>query len=180
MFADRSIVAPGNTQNTATQLTAEARRAQRKRILVLCALCAAAVKLNGKGLLMFAGAGGGAGSTKNRPVGYMANNVYAQGTVTTGKGKKHQHGGPLPAGDYKIGVPYHDEHLGLCAALSGPAEKHYGRTGGFFIHGRGPHGSDGCIVPDNNAEFHSLMTALTKSKGGALHVLENMGDTRFA
>jgi hypothetical protein len=35
-------------------------------------------------------------------------------------------------------------------------------------------------VPNSNAEFKGLMDALAASKGGTLHVVENMGDTRFA
>jgi hypothetical protein len=46
--------------------------------------------------------------------------------------------------------------------------------GGFFIHGRGPHGSDGCIVPLNSAELVDLLRALEKDGGGVLTVLRQM------
>jgi hypothetical protein len=51
---------------------------------------------------------------------------------------------------------------------------------GFFIHGRGPHGSDGCIVPLDMTQFIDLMNALTKSNGGTLVVAEAMDGSRFA
>jgi hypothetical protein len=63
----------------------------------------------------------------------------------------HVHGGPLP-----------------------------GNRSGFFIHGRGRHGSDGCIVPLDPAQFRSLMDDLTKSNGGTLIVAETMSDQRLA
>jgi hypothetical protein len=28
---------------------------------------------------------------------------------------------------------------------------------GFYIHGAGPHGSDGCIVPTDKGQFQVLM-----------------------
>jgi hypothetical protein len=37
---------------------------------------------NDKFLHIFAGSGGGSGSTTNKPVGWVANSVYAQGIVT--------------------------------------------------------------------------------------------------
>jgi hypothetical protein len=39
---------------------------------------------NDKFLHIFAGSGGGSGSTTNKPVGWVANSVYAQGIVTKG------------------------------------------------------------------------------------------------
>jgi hypothetical protein len=51
---------------------------------------------------------------------------------------------------------------------------------GFYIHGRGPHGSDGCIVPLDKTEFSNLMKALTKSHGGTLVVEETADGTRYA
>jgi hypothetical protein len=51
---------------------------------------------------------------------------------------------------------------------------------GFYIHGRGHHGSDGCIVPLDPRQFQNLMTALTQSNGGSLMVQETMSGDRFA
>lgn len=124
-----------------------------------------------------AGSGGGAGSTKNSP-SFHANNPYSTGVKTQGTAAKHVHGGPIPVGKYRISTPAQHPHLGRSAYLqpSKPAALH-GRSG-FFIHGRGSHGSDGCIVP--YSQFQELMDALQGSQGGNLFVLETMGDIRFA
>jgi hypothetical protein len=42
--------------------------------------------------------------------------------------------------------------------------------GGFFIHGRGQHGSDGCIVPMEG--FDALMSALEKAAPVGLLVVQ--------
>ena len=46
---------------------------------------------------------------------------------------------------------------------------------GFAIHGRGQHGSDGCIVPFNPVDFQRLMDALEADGGGVLQVMSAMG-----
>lgn len=124
--------------------------------------------------------GGGAGSTKNRPES-SANNPYMEGLKTAAATKTtgHVHGGPIPPGKYTIQKPSHHPHLGLSAQLLHPRWRPMGRDG-FYIHGRGPHGSDGCIVPLDHGKFQQLMTALTHSHGGVLHVEEAMGGLRFA
>jgi hypothetical protein len=130
----------------------------------------------GRSYQLTAGSGGGAGSTTKRPTS-AANNPYATGLKTSESGSRHVHGGPLPVGRYRILPPAQHPHLGLSArleALSGAARP--GRAG-FFIHGRGTHGSDGCIVPMH--ELRPLMASLTKDQGGTLVVLEAMGDSRF-
>jgi hypothetical protein len=77
--------------------------------------------------------------------------------------------------------PSHHKQLGLSARLDpyddAQARHMYGRDG-FYIHGRGPHGSDGCIVPMES--FAELMAALTKDRGGVLFVAEGMGGVGFA
>lgn len=122
--------------------------------------------------------GGGGGSTKN-PVSSSVNNPYMYGLKTSGTGALHQHGGPIPLGRYIIAKPSHHAHLGLSARLD-PQQATPNNRGGFFIHGRGPHGSDGCIVPTDPARFHQLMHGLTASNGGVLIVAETMDGTRFA
>ncbi|MCP5528181.1 MAG: hypothetical protein H7A47_15420 [Verrucomicrobiales bacterium] len=131
----------------------------------------------GRHFQLFAASGGGGGSTKHEP-STSANNPYMTGLRTRGKGARHRHGGPLPLGRYKIHRPAKHPHLGRSAFLE-PFQgiPMLGRSG-FFIHGRGPHGSDGCIVP--LAQFKALMDALESSDGGTLHVLEATGGTRFA
>ncbi len=121
--------------------------------------------------------GGGGGSTRNRTDG-KANNPYETGFKTRGSGKLHQHGGPIPVGRYTIQSPAKHPHLGLSCRLDPSAHNSMMGRGGFYIHGRGPHGSDGCIVPLH--QFKQLMDDLKKDKGGALFVLEATGGARFA
>lgn len=124
--------------------------------------------------------GGGGGSTLGK-TSDAVNNPYSEGLKTAGKGsaKGHVHGGPIPPGKYTIQAPAQHPHLGLSAQLVHPHWKPFGRDG-FYIHGRGPHGSDGCIVPLNKIQFQELMAALTASNGGTLFVQEAMEDIRFA
>jgi len=129
---------------------------------------------------MTAVSGGGAGSTRNQPA-TSANNPYMEGLKTVGDSKSlgHVHGGPIPPGLYKVHTPSHHPHLGLSARLDHPRFKPMGRDG-FYIHGRGPHGSDGCIVPLDVSKFNELMAALKGSKGGTLFVEETVEGWRFA
>ena len=127
---------------------------------------------------MSALSGGGGGTTKGGQTSAV-NNPYMEALVTSGKGKGHVHGGPIPPGRYIIHKPGKHPHLGLSARLEHPKWRPFGRDG-FFIHGRGPHGSDGCIVPLDGTQFKNLMAALTSSGGGILHVQEAMDDVRFA
>ena len=124
--------------------------------------------------------GGGGGSTAHR-ANASTNNPYMESLKTSKPGASggHVHGGPIPPGKYAVSTPAHHPHLGLSARLVHPHLKPAGRDG-FYIHGRGPHGSDGCIVPVNAAEFNQLMTALTKSNGGTLFVQETLDGSRFA
>ena len=124
---------------------------------------------------------GGAGGTTQARTSSSVNNPYDEGLKTTGdaKSKGHVHGGPIPPGTYSIKKPSHHPHLGLSARLDHPGWRPMGRDG-FFIHGRGSHGSDGCIVPLVHGQFIELMNALTKSNGGTLVVAETMDGSRFA
>jgi len=124
--------------------------------------------------------GGGGGSTRHRDTA-ATNNPYMEALKTTGvaNSKAHRHGGPIPPGEYVIEKPSHHRHLGLSAALVHRYWKPVGRDG-FYIHGRGPHGSDGCIVPVYSLDFQNLMSALRDSKGGVLIVQETMSGDRFA
>ena len=109
------------------------------------------------------------------------NNPYMEAwkTQPETRTKGHVHGGPVPPGKYTIHTPSQHPHLGLSARLVHPSWKPMGRDG-FFIHSRGPHGSDGCIVPLDAGKFRELMSALTETHGGTLFVRENMSDTRLA
>jgi hypothetical protein len=133
---------------------------------------------NGSLIHISALSGGGGGSTKNRP-SESVNNPYMEGLKTASTRTGHVHGGPLPPGTYAVKHPAVHKHLGLSAELVPKRGNMMGR-GGFFIHGRGPHGSDGCIVPLDHVQFNRLMHALNMSNGGILVVAERMGGERFA
>ena len=123
--------------------------------------------------------GGAGGSTKHSGT-KAVNNPYMEGLKTSGTASSslHVHGGPLPPGKYIVHTPARHPHLGLSARLEHPRFRPMGRDG-FYIHYRGPHGSDGCIVPLDRAKFDGLMIALSKSHGGTLFVQETNDGTRY-
>src|SRR5208337_5353765 len=76
------------------------------------------------------------------------------------------HGGPLPTGLYVCRYVPHHPHFHECIFLeqtittimqveANARIRFYDRSG-FYIHGRGQHGSDGCIVPELNIERYRL------------------------
>lgn len=134
---------------------------------------------NGHMVHIMALSGGGGGSTRNKTVASV-NNPYMEGLKTIGTGKTHVHGGPIPPGSYEIETPSVHPHLGLSARLDHKGgAKPMGRDG-FYIHGQGPHGSDGCIVPIEGGAFHRLMKDLKATEGGHLVVAEKMDGSMFA
>jgi hypothetical protein len=121
---------------------------------------------------MTAWSGGAGGSTKNS-TDNSANKPYMYAFKEIDNKKKiHVHGGPIPPGKYRILPPGHHAKLGLSAKL-GPEQRLPNDRGGCYIHNRGPHGNDGCIVP-TKAEFPELMAKLKESNGGSLSVFEAM------
>lgn len=127
---------------------------------------------NGRMFHVDARSGGGGGSRAHPEGNADTNNPGSVGVRTT---SAHR-GGPIPPGRYRISTPSRDPHLGLSAALT-PADAdqraHMLGRDGFYIHGRGPRGSDGCIVPMES--FADLMTALTRAHGGTLTVFPRAG-----
>jgi hypothetical protein len=126
---------------------------------------------NGRGIHLSAVSGGGGGSTRHGE-NSDTNNPESTGVKTQG-GRTHRHGGPIPTGRYRILPPSRHPHLGLSCRLDpydAEQTRHMAGRDGFYIHGRGPHGSDGCIVPME--QFQALMTALERDRGGTLSVLE--------
>jgi hypothetical protein len=122
--------------------------------------------------------GGRGGTTVPRATTGIANNPYATGVKTSGTGTAHQHGGPLPVGDYTINAPAQHPHLGRSCRLDPDPRNRMHHRGGFFIHRQGPHGSDGCIVPLEHFDY--LLDQVQKDGNGKLHVLETMSGARFA
>lgn len=95
------------------------------------------------------------------------------------------HGGPLPPGLYICRYVAHHHHFGECIFLmqtptalftvDAKAEIRFHDRGGFFIHGRGAHGSDGCIVPESQSERTRLNRAIRDEAGMVLLKVEEQG-----
>ena len=136
--------------------------------------------VNGKFVHIPALSGGGGGT--KRKAGPTepdtVNNPYRTGQAE----KAGVRGGPIPVGLYLIQKPA-AWHGGKAARLT-PSQpiQFFAATGrgGFLIHGRGPLGSDGCIVPLHPNQFQGLMDGLEKDDGGTLTVLETQDGARFA
>jgi len=92
-------------------------------------------------------------------------------------GEYVQRGGTLPPGHYTCHYVEHHQAFGECIRLSRRADAAaiyspfspfpipHGRGNDFFIHGAGPKGSDGCIVPANNIERLRLNKAVKAFSG---------------
>jgi len=85
---------------------------------------------------------GGRAGTKTRGAvnPFLANNPFATGVKLT----KKRPGGPLVLGRYRLRT--HESRASWIRLLPF-AENHMRGRDGFAIHGRGPRGSDGCLVP---------------------------------
>ncbi len=136
---------------------------------------------NGKSFHISAASGGGGGTKDKKLVlADSTNNPYSVGVKEQDTKVSHVRGGPIPPGKYSIGTPAVHKPLGLSAQLLPTGgQPMYGRSG-FYIHGRGPKGSDGCIVPLDKTEFVSLMDNLKRTKGGVLFVEETTDGDAFA
>ncbi|MGE0797086.1 MAG: hypothetical protein AB7G13_24770 [Lautropia sp.] len=107
-----------------------------------------------------AGSGGRAGSkTPGALNWWLANNPLA--TRVKMADDKSRPGGPLPMGRYRV-VP-HESRSNWLRLLPESPESMHGRTG-MAIHGRGPRGSDGCIVPTDFTVVQQLYRVLVKRK----------------
>jgi hypothetical protein len=139
----------------------------------------------GKSFSIFTVSGGGRGSTRT-PHGQPDQKIMASWDHRTKTSKAtNVRGGPLPPGFYIVHAPTKHAKLGLSAYLEPTvtAVLHMNPIGqvevsprdfepgvGFYIHGRGKLGSDGCLVPMD--QFHELMAALKKDAGLPLRVVD--------
>jgi hypothetical protein len=110
-------------------------------------------------------------------------------TRTVGEGTKKdpykQRGGTLPPGHYSCIYKANHPPFGECIYLKRQADTHFhyptasgisldNRGDDFYIHGHGPKGSDGCIVPQNNAVRLSLNKAIKNFPGQVILLVKNV------
>jgi len=101
-------------------------------------------------------------------------------------GHYKQRGGTLPAGHYACRYIAHHHSFGECVqllmlsdarAIHSPFSPrpipHY-RHDDFFVHGAGPKGSDGCIVPQSNLVRRRLNRAIKDFHGKVILVVKNV------
>jgi hypothetical protein len=104
--------------------------------------------------------GGRAGSKSAGAVNpFLANNPYATRVKLT----KKTPGGPLILGKYRLKT--HESKTNWIRLEPFATNAMAGRAG-FAIHGRGPRGSDGCIVPTDFAVV-TLLSKLVKRREAA-------------
>src|SRR4051812_23571895 len=96
--------------------------------------------VSGGGRGQYAGKYGASG--ERNATGRIAN---MGGTGSNLQGHPTQYG-TIPNGVYEVKARKNDETLGQCFPLEPAAAAMMGR-GGFYIHGRGNKGSEGCIIP---------------------------------
>jgi len=102
-----------------------------------------------------------------------------------GGGNYVQRGGTLPPGHYVCRYVQHHKSFGECLFLDPCRDAQvihspfalnpivHGR-GGFYIHGAGPKGSDGCIVPASDSERRRLDRAVKNFRGRVLLEVVNV------
>lgn len=121
-------------------------------------------KVGGEQLSLRAYSGGARGSrVAARPENSAASFDVRKGVEGHGPGER---GGPLPPGHYLAHATEQHHTLGRANWLESVTAhlkyqtRDYSRGPGFYIHGRGPLGSDGCIVPDAPAQREHLQSLI--------------------
>jgi hypothetical protein len=97
----------------------------------------------------------------------------------------HTHGGPLPPGIYICKYVANHATFHECIYLQptitamfevdARANVHFYNRDQFYIHGHGPHGSDGCIVPAMNSERIRLNKAIKNADGAVMLKVSELG-----
>lgn len=78
-------------------------------------------------------------------------------------------GGPIPCGRYRLEVDP-QRHLWI-KLIPDPSNHIAYRPGSFAIHGHGPIGSHGCIVPVDPVDLRLLYDAVKASNGASVSVV---------
>lgn len=101
-------------------------------------------------------------------------------------GHYKQRGGTLPGGHYSCHYLANHIPFGECIRLLrqvdaraiyspfSPLPIPHGRGNDFYIHGSGPKGSDGCIVPADNTERRRLNKAVKNFPGKVVLLVKNV------
>lgn len=109
--------------------------------------------------------------------GSLMSRLATTKTLEDKSGNYLQRGGTLPPGHYQCHYVAHHKTFGECIRLARLADAlaihsplasmpiPHGRGDDFYIHGSGPKGSDGCIVPANNSERLRLNKAVREFAG---------------
>lgn len=134
---------------------------------------------------MKAFSGGGRGSTQGMAQTDLAH--WSTRKKAPAKFSQRDRGGPLPTGAYIVSYYGQHDHLGRCAILHQTISSiiHLDFTSsagisvtdrdGFYIHGEGPKGSDGCIVPAIKEDLKKLLDAIKSAKKPFLLVVHSEG-----
>jgi hypothetical protein len=116
-------------------------------------------QVNGLHFQLHAVAGGRAGSIYPKVVNKaVANNPYRTGQQENKP--PGTVGGPLPCGKYTLQV---DRERKNWINLVPDKDNWMAGRAGFAIHGHGPIGSQGCIVPDLFSDLQSLVSNVQRS-----------------
>jgi hypothetical protein len=137
--------------------------------------------VGGKAVHFYALSGGGGGRRGNPVPTEVVNNPYFEGREYIES--RGQDGGPIPPGWYWIlhSNPKDFSQHGICVRLKPMKHTFVMGRGGFLIHGQGPRGSQGCIVPMiDSDQLTKLIKALDEDGGGTLYVDESIEGYRFA
>jgi len=116
----------------------------------------------------------------------LASRLATTSELKDAQGRYKRRGGPLPPGHYTCHYLAHHHTFGQCirllrsadaTAIHTPFYPHaipHGRGDDFFIHGSGPKGSDGCIVPAIPAERFRLNRAIKQFPGKVMIEVKNV------
>jgi hypothetical protein len=135
--------------------------------------------VGGEKFSMYAWSGGRRGSKKAG----VAEHTFESYNVFR-KEQKGVNGGPLPPGLY---ICHHatdgpggesirlEPTVAAMFQVGADAKVLFYNRSGFYIHGRGPIGSQGCIVPENDAERLRLTKAIKKCPDTVLLKVSELG-----